>query len=103
MRPQRILQDGAACRVTSQIDRGATALEGAGIKRMFPDLAVKTKKKFDFKRWNFAVTGSRIHFLIKPGKGVSLSKITQWMMRGERFFSRIIRDERDFAVASGDY
>jgi hypothetical protein len=44
MRPQRRLQDDAAYHVTSQIDHGATALECAGVKQIFPDLVVKAKK-----------------------------------------------------------
>jgi putative transposase len=60
---------------------------------------------------------NHIHFLIKPGDGVSLSKIMQWLkcnfakmwnkahntkghLWGDRFFSRIIEDEADFELVS---
>jgi putative transposase len=60
---------------------------------------------------------NHIHFLIKPGENASLSKIMQWIkgnfakwwnkthdtkghLWGERFFSRIIRDEQDFVKTS---
>jgi putative transposase len=60
---------------------------------------------------------NHIHILIKPGKDASLSKVMQWIkcnftkkwnkthnrqghLWGERFFSRIIRDERDFERTS---
>jgi putative transposase len=60
---------------------------------------------------------NHIHFLITPGKGVSLSKIMQWIkcnfakrwnkahgtkghLWGERFFSRIIKDKQDFETVS---
>jgi hypothetical protein len=59
MRPQKILQDDAAYHVTSQIDHGATAPEGAGVKRMLLDLVEKAKKKFDFELWNFTCLGCR--------------------------------------------
>jgi putative transposase len=118
MRPQRVLRDGATYHVTSQIDHGAMALEGAEIEQMFLDFIEKGKKKFHFKLWNFVVTGNHIQFFIKPGKNVSLSEIMQWMkcnfakkwnkehntsghLWGERFFSRIIRDKREFAGTAG--
>jgi putative transposase len=60
---------------------------------------------------------NHIHLLIKPGEKASLSKIMQWVkgnfakrwnkihgikghLWGERFFSRIIKDEEDFAKVS---
>jgi putative transposase len=118
MRSPRILQNDATYHVTSQIDHGAMALAGDEVKRMFLDFLEKAKKKFGFKLWNFTVMNNHIHFLIKPGKNGSLSKIMQWLkcnfakrwnkehntkghVWGERFFSRIIRDEQDFARTSG--
>jgi putative transposase len=84
---------------------------------MFLDLLQIAKKKFPFKLWNFTVMDNHIHFLIRPDDGISLSKIMQWIkcnfakkwnkkhhtkghLWGERFFSRIIRDERDFTEVS---
>jgi putative transposase len=118
MRSLRVLQDNATYHVTSQIDHGAMALAGAEVKNMFLDFIEKAKKKFGFKLWNFTVMDNHIHFLIKPGKSGSLSKIMQWLkcnfakkwnkehntkghVWGERFFSRIIRDEQDFTRTSG--
>jgi putative transposase len=117
MRLPRVLQDDATYHVTSQIDHGVMALESAEVKRVFLDFVKKAKKKFGFKLWNFAVMGNHIHFLIKPGKNASLSKIMQWIkcnfakkwnkehntkghLWGERFFSRIIKDEKDFTRTS---
>jgi putative transposase len=84
---------------------------------MFLGLVGKAKKKFGFELFNFTVMGNHVHFLIKPGEGASLSEIMQWIkcnfakmwnkkhhtkghLWGERFFSRIIRDEEDFAKTS---
>src|SRR5262249_7726053 len=59
------------------------------------------------------VMENHFHFIIQPGRGVSLSAVMQWIMSvfamswnrrhgltghvwGERFFSRIIQSLRDF-------
>jgi putative transposase len=77
----------------------------------------EAKTKFAFELWNFTMTDNSIHFLIKPGKNASLSKIMQWIkcnfakkwnkkhhtkghLWGERFSSRIITGEEDFAATS---
>jgi REP element-mobilizing transposase RayT len=99
------------------MDHGAMALADEEFKLLFLDFVERAKKKFGFKLWNFTVMDNHIHFLIKPDEGVSLSKIMQWIkcnfakkwnkmhntkghLWGERFFSRIIKDEEDFAGAS---
>jgi putative transposase len=93
------------------------SLIDADIKRMFLVVLQAAKKKFSFQLWNFTVMDNHIHFLIKPGKGISLSKIMQWLkcnfarkwnkkhgtkghLWGERFFSRIIKDDADFERVS---
>jgi REP element-mobilizing transposase RayT len=53
---------------------GATATEGVGSRKYFL-ISLEKLKKFHFKLRNFTVTDNRIHFLIKPGRDVSLSKI----------------------------
>ncbi|MDR3302101.1 MAG: transposase [Spirochaetaceae bacterium] len=117
MRSLRILLEGAIYHVTSQIDHGAMALSGDEVKQMFLDFVEKAKTKFGFELWNFTVMDNHIHFLIKPDKDVSLSKIMQWIkcnfakkwnkahdtkghLWGERFHSRIIKDENDFERTS---
>jgi REP element-mobilizing transposase RayT len=93
------------------------ALKAPDIKRLFLNMVVIAKTKFPFELWNFTILDSHIHFLIKPGPGVSLSKIMQWLkcnfakkwnkiqhttghLWGDRFFSRIIRNEADFQNVS---
>ncbi|MDR2150285.1 MAG: transposase, partial [Spirochaetaceae bacterium] len=73
----------------------------------------KTKKGFKFKLWNFCIMGNHFHFLITPEKGQSLSEILKWIKMvfairwnkkhnktghfwGDRFYSREIKDEKDF-------
>jgi putative transposase len=113
MRKLRILQTGATYHVASKIDHNAMALKDPNIKQMFLDMVKAAKKKFPFELWNFTILDNHIHFLIKPADGVSLSKIMQWLkcnfakkwnkvhkttghLWGERFFSRIIKNEKDF-------
>jgi putative transposase len=117
MRPKRILQAGATYDVATKTDHDAMALHGAEIKQMLLGLVEKAKKKFGFELFNFTVMDNYIHFLIKPGEDASLSEIMQWIkcnfakmwnkkhntkghLWGERFSSRIIRDEEDFAATS---
>ncbi|MDR2537100.1 MAG: transposase [Treponema sp.] len=117
MRLRRLLLDNATYHVTSKIDHDAMALKDAEVKQMFLDFVEKAKKKFCFELWNFTVMDNHIHFLIKPGKDASLSKIMQWIkgnfakrwnkihhthghVWGERFFSKIIRDEGQFDQVS---
>ncbi|MDR3303697.1 MAG: transposase [Treponema sp.] len=99
------------------MDHGDKALKDADIKRMFLDMVKAAKKKFPFKLWNFTIMDNHIHFLIRPADGVSLSKIMQWLkcnfakkwnkvhgrtghVWGERFFSRVIKDEKDLQDVS---
>jgi putative transposase len=117
MRTLRILQDEVTYYVGSGIDHDAMALRGPEVKQTFLDMVEEAKTKFVFELWNFTMTDNSIHFLIKPGKNASLSKIMQWLkgnfakkwnkkhhtkghLWGERFSSRIIRDEEDFAATS---
>jgi putative transposase len=93
------------------------ALKRAEFKQMFLDLLEIAKRKFQFKLLNFTVMDNHIHFLIKPSESTSLSKIMQWIkcnsakkwnkanntkghLWGDRFFSRIIKDEVDFERVS---
>ncbi|MDR0562613.1 MAG: transposase [Spirochaetaceae bacterium] len=117
MRRLRTLVEGATYHVASKIDHDDPALRESAFKQGFLDFVTKAKKRFSFKLWNFMVMDNHIHFLIKPGPGVSLSKIMQWIkcnfakwwnkmhntkghLWGDRFFSRIIKDEKDFEAVS---
>ena len=113
MRKLRELCDGADYHVTARINRGEMVFESDIVKELFLDVTRRAKKKYKFEMKNFCIMNNHIHFLIKPGKNVSLSRIMQWILSvfarawnkmfhlkghvwGERFFSRIIAGVLDF-------
>jgi putative transposase len=113
MRPKRILQDGAVYHVTSKVDHDAMGLKTFEVKKEFMAFIERAHKKFKFELINFQIMNNHFHFLIKPGKNESLSEIMQWIkcnfakywnnlhktkghFWGERFFSRIIKNAKDF-------
>jgi putative transposase len=86
----------------------------AAMRVLFLAYIKRTKKRYSFAIYNFCVMGNHIHFLIRPDKDCSLSKIMQWLLGnyakawnkahgvkghlwGDRFYSRITRPGRDFA------
>jgi len=113
MRRNRKLQEGAEYHVTARINRGEKIFLVREDRDLFMDILRRAKKKFVFTLKNFCIMGNHIHLLIKPGPGVSLSKIMQWILGvfaqlwnkkhnlsghvwGDRFFSRIILGILDF-------
>jgi putative transposase len=101
--------------VTSDVNRRAFELAPKADKELV--LAViaeaKHKKHFKFELWNFCILANHFHFLITPHEGQSLSDIIKWIKMvfairwnrahnqtghfwGDRFYSRVIVDERDF-------
>ncbi len=113
MRKNRSLLEGAEYHVTARINRGEMIFLNQGDRDLFMETLKRAKKKFIFSLKNFCVMGNHVHFLIKPGPGVSLSKIMQWLLGvfaqlwnkrhglsghlwGDRFFSRIISGILDF-------
>jgi putative transposase len=113
MRKNRRLLEGAEYHVTARINRGEMVFLNRENRELFIDVLKRAKKKYHFSVKNFCIMGNHIHFLIKPGHGVSLSKIMQWLLGvfaqlwnkrhgltghlwGDRFFSRIISGIFDF-------
>ena len=113
MRKNRKLLEGAEYHVTARINRGEMIFLNPGDRELFVEILKRAKKRFNFSLKNFCIMGNHVHFLIKPGPGVSLSKIMQWLLGvfaqswnkrhglsghlwGERFFSRIISGILDF-------
>jgi len=99
--------EGADYHVTARINRGEKIFLAREDRELFMEVLKRAKKKFNFSVKNFCIMGNHIHMLIKPGSGVSLSKIMQWLLGvfaqlwnkkhslsghlwGDRFFSRII-------------
>ena len=113
MRRNRILIEGAEYHVTARINRGEKIFLVQEDRDLFINTLIRAKKKYNFSVKNFCIMGNHIHLLIKPGSGVSLSKIMQWLLGvfaqlwnkrhslsghlwGDRFFSRIILGILDF-------
>ncbi|GMO24389.1 MAG: hypothetical protein Ta2B_03760 [Termitinemataceae bacterium] len=113
MRQKRILQDGAAYHVILKVDHDAMGLSVVEVKTEFMAFIQKAHEKFTFELINFRILNNHFHFLIKPGNGESLSQIIQWIkcnfarhwnnlhntkghFWGERFFSQIITNTKDF-------
>jgi len=55
-------------------------LQSDRMKDLFIEVISRAKKKYDFSLDNFVIMGNHFHFLIKPGKKESLSKIMQWIL-----------------------
>ena len=113
MRRRRKLQEGAEYHVTARINRGEKIFLAREDRDLFMNVLKRARRKFVFSLKNFCIMGNHIHLLIKPGPGVSLSKIMQWVLGvfaqlwnkkhnlsghlwGDRFFSRIILGLLDF-------
>jgi putative transposase len=113
MRKNRRLLEGAEYHVTARINRGEMIFLNRDDRELFIGLLKRAKRKYKFVLKNFCIMGNHVHFLIKPGPGVSLSKIMQWLLGvfaqlwnkghglsghlwGDRFFSRIIAGILDF-------
>jgi Transposase and inactivated derivatives len=90
-------------------------LEKAENKELFLWVVARAKTKYDFRLENFCIMGNHFHFLIKPGRGESLSAIMRWILSvfaiwynkrhkltghlwGERFYSKIISGLREFLL-----
>ena len=108
-----MLLEGAEYHVTARVNRGEKIFLAQMDRELFMDVLKRAKKKFSFSIKNFCIMGNHIHFLLKPGRGESLSKIMQWLLGvfaqlwnrkhglsghlwGDRFFSRIITGMVDF-------
>ncbi len=50
------------------------------IKELFLDVVSRAKRKYSFTLVNFCIMNNHFHFLIKPGKGESVSRIMQWIL-----------------------
>lgn len=113
MRKNRKLLEGADYHVTARINRGEKIFMAQEDRELFMETLKRAKGKFNFTIKNFCIMGNHINLLIKPGPGVSLSKIMQWLLGvfaqlwnrkhrlsghlwGDRFFSKIILGILDF-------
>lgn len=113
MRKPRQLRDGARYHVTVRTNRRELILDSDSMKELFLGVMKRAKAKYRFQVENFCLMGNHVHLIIRPGKGESLSAIMRWILSvfamtfnrvmhytghvwGDRFFSRIITDLRDY-------
>ncbi len=80
MRKPRLLQEGATYHVTARINRNEFLFKSDTIKKMFLHITERAKESHSFQLWNFCIMGNHIHFMIRPTKGESLSRIMQWIL-----------------------
>lgn len=115
MRKPRVLLDQARYHVTARANRKEMILDSSRAKALFLTIVAQAKKRYSFRIDNFIVMGNHFHLIIQPGKGISLSRIMQWILSvfaqaynrlhgvtghvwGERFFSRIIRNIGEYLL-----
>ena len=116
MRKKRELIEGTTYHVSSRTnDKICVFDSNLGQKIMLLTLE-EAKEKYCFKLHNFCIMPTHIHLLITPANGTNLSRILQWIktsaakswncingskdhLWGERFFSRPLRDLREYLIA----
>jgi putative transposase len=111
MRRKRQLEQNAVYHVTARINRGEMVFKEIAMRALFLDFIKQVKKRYPMAIYNFCIMGNHIHFVIRPDKDASLSKIMQWLLGnyakawnkahgvkghlwGDRFFSKTIRTGR---------
>jgi len=92
MRKKRELYAGPKYQVTARINRGEFALKSSEVKEMFLYIVRRAKNKYSFELRSFVLMDNHVHFLIKPGKNESLSRIMQWILG---VFGRAFNSNRD--------
>jgi putative transposase len=108
-----MLRTGATYHITAKADHGNMKFDSKTDKELMLAVFRDAKTKYLFEVLNFCIMNNHIHLLIKPAKDVSLSRIMQWILSvfamrwnrlhgtnghvwGQRFFSRIIENFRDW-------
>ena len=80
MRKPRELKENASYHVIARANRKEMILNTPEIKEMMMEVLRRAKLKFAFAVKNFCIMGNHIHFILKPLKNESLSKIMQWIL-----------------------
>ena len=113
MRKPRVLREGALYHVSARANRKERILAEEGMNDVLLQVIQRARKRYHFRIENFCIMGNHYHLMIRPGPRESLSRIMQWIMSvfamtynrihgysghvwGERFFSKIIGEFRDF-------
>ncbi|MDA3949601.1 MAG: transposase [Spirochaeta sp.] len=80
MRKPRSLVAGAEYHVVARSNRREFIFSTPQMKGLMLDIVQRAKQKYSFTIRNFCIMGNHVHFLIRPGEGVSLSRIMQWIL-----------------------
>lgn len=103
--------------VVARANRKEMIFEEHQARMLFLQVLSRAKKRFSFTIENLSVMGNHYHLIIRPAHNENLSRILQWIMSvfatgynrlhaltghvwGERFFSRIIRNLREYLAIS---
>jgi len=117
MRKLRILVLDSVYHVTSRLNNGFMGLKERPMKILFLEVLRQAHDLFDYELFNFTIMDNHFHLLIKPGKKTNLSDLMCWIKSvfairwnkahgstghvwGERFYSKIIKDEDQEALAA---
>ena len=79
MRRNRVLVNGATYYITGNINRDKMELKDNKIKEMLLTVLKQAKRLFKFRLKHFVFIDNHVHFIIKPLKVNTLSKIMQWI------------------------
>lgn len=80
MRRPRYLIDGAEYHVIARINRGEFVLRDDSVKDLLMKVFEEAHQKYRFSVWDFTVMDNHFHFIMRPKKGESLSRIMQWIL-----------------------
>jgi putative transposase len=114
MRKPRFLIEGGRYHVIARTNHKEKLLQTPRIKELFISIIRRGKKRHAFSIESFCIMDTHVHFIIRPGKGESLSRIMQWILGvfamaynryrgwtghfwGGRFFSSLIRSFESFS------
>lgn len=80
MRRPRYLIDGAEYHVIARINRGEFVLRDDSVKDLLLKVFEEAHKKYRFSVRDFTVMDNHFHFIMRPKRGESLSRIMQWVL-----------------------
>lgn len=71
---------GARYHVIARANRGEFILKNPSTKEMLISIVRRAKRKYRFAIETFCIMDSHVHFIIRPMKGESISRIMQWIL-----------------------
>ncbi len=75
-----MIQNGATYHVTAKTNRGEFTFHSDEVKELLISVTKEAKKKYRLRIIQYSIMSNHIHFIIKPGKGESLSNIMRWIL-----------------------